>query len=164
MRTRVKVHVHRNYVQTLVRFIERPCSYVEFGVGSLRGPIDVLNSTNLRADLETFVSCGVDEKFSEFPENAYFEIVYEYETSPSVQGAASSKDVEFKYVRFASQKHGIQDLTDAFKDSVPTPIRLKVVSNVFTAIANRDAETFIKLIKAISAASGNKIVREWTLK
>lgn len=163
MRTRVKVHVHRNYVQTLVRFIERPCSYVEFGVGSLRGPIDVLDSTNLRADLETSVSCGVDERFSEFPENAYFEIVYEYETSPSVQGAASSKDVEFKYVRFASQKHGIQDLTDAFKDSVPTPIRLKVVSNVFTAIANQDAETFMKLIKAISAASGNKIVREWTL-
>lgn len=164
MRTRVKVHVHRNYVQTLVRFIERPCSYVEFGVGSLRGPINVLNSTNLRADLETSVSCGADERFSEFPENAYFEIVYEYETSPSVQGATSSKDVEFKYVRFASQKHGIQDLTDAFKDSVPTPIRLKVVSNVFTAIANRDAETFMKLIKAISAASGNKIVREWTLK
>lgn len=163
MRTRVKVHVHKNYVQTLVRFIERPCSYVEFGVGSLRGPIDVLNSTNLRADLETSVSCGVDERFSEFPENAYFEIVYEYETSPSVQGAASSKDVEFKYVRFASQKHGIQDLTDAFKDSVPTPIRLKVVSNVFTAIANRDVETFIKLIKAISAASGNKTIREWTL-
>lgn len=164
MRTRVKVHVHRNYVQTLVRFIERPCSYVEFGVGSLRGPINVLNSTNLRADLETSVSCGADERFSEFPENAYFEMVYEYETSPSVQGVASSKDVEFKYVRFASQKHGIQDLTDAFKDSVPTPIRLKVVSNVFTAIANRDAETFMKLIKAISAASGNKIVREWTLK
>lgn len=90
-------------------------------------------------------------------------MVYEYETSPSVQGAASSKDVEFKYVRFASQKHGIQDLTDAFKDSVPTPIRIKVVSNVFTAIANRDAETFMKLIKAISAASGNKTIREWTL-
>ena len=162
MRTRVKVHVHRNYVQTLVRFIERPCSYVEFGVGALRGPINVLNSTNLRADLETSVSCGADERFSEFPENAYFEIVYEYETSPSVQGAASSKDVEFKYARFASQKHGIQDLTDAFKDSVPTPIRLKVVSNVFTAIANRDAETFMKLIKAISAASGNKTIREWT--
>lgn len=163
MRTRVKVHVHRNYVQTLVRFIERPCSYVEFGVGSLRGPINVLNSTNLRADLETSVSYGVDERFSEFPENSYFEMVYEYETSPSVQGAASSKDVEFKYVRFVSQKHGIQDLTDAFKDSVPTPIRLKVVSNVFTAIANRDAETFMKLIKAISAASGNKTIREWTL-
>lgn len=93
MRTRVKVHVHRNYVQTLVRFIERPCSYVEFGVGSLRGPINVLNSTNLRADLETSVSYGVDERFSEFPENAYFEMVYEYETSASVQGAASSKDV-----------------------------------------------------------------------
>ena len=157
------MHVHRNYVQTLVRFIERPCSYVEFGVGSLRGPINVLNSTNIRADLETSVSYGVDERFSEFPENAYFEMVYEYETSPSVQGAASSKDVVFKYVRFASQKHGIQDLTDAFKDSVPTPIRLKVVSNVFTTIANRDAETFMKLIKAISAASGNKTISEWTL-
>lgn len=163
MRTRVKVHVHRNYVQTLVKFIERPCSYVEFGVGSLRGPINVLNSTNLRADLETSVSHGVDDRFSEFPENAYFEMVYEYETSASVQGAASSKDVLFKYVRFANQKHGIQDLTDAFKDSVPTPIRLKVVSNVFTAIANRDAETFMKLIKAISTASGNKTIREWTL-
>ena len=69
----------------------------------------------------------------------------------------------FKYVRFANQKHGIRDLTDALKDSVPTPIRLKVVSNVFTAIANRDAETFMKLIKAISAASGNKTIREWTL-
>lgn len=93
MRTRVKVHVHRNYVQTLVRFIERPCSYVEFGVGSLRGPIDVLNSTNLRADLETSVGCGVDDSFPEFPENAYFEMAYEYEVSASVQGVASSKDV-----------------------------------------------------------------------
>lgn len=68
MRTRVKVHVHRNYVQTLVRFIKRPCSYVEFGVGSLRGPINVLNSTKLRADLETSVGYGVDDSFPEFPE------------------------------------------------------------------------------------------------
>ena len=149
MRTRVKVHVHRNYVQTLVRFIERPCSYGEFGVGSLRGPINVLNSTKLRADLETSVGYGVDDSFPEFPENTYFEMAYEYEVSASVQGAASSKDVEFKYVRFANQKHGIRDL--------------KVVSNVFTAIANRDAETFMELVKAISAASGNKTIREWTL-
>lgn len=163
MQTRVKVHVHRNYVQTIVRFIERPCSYFEFGVGSLQGPLNALNSSNLRADLETSVGYSVDDAFPEFPENAYFEMVYEYETSADVQGAASSKNVVFKYVRFASQKHGIQDLTDAFKDPVPMPVRLKVVSNVFTSIANRDVETFMKLIKAISAASGNKTIREWTL-
>lgn len=144
------VTVHANYIQTRVRRYFTPLKYVELGFGTANLPRMVISMPSYR-EIDNAIN-GIptpDENLPGF--KGWFTVCVEFPNG----GDMSEFDVrEFRVVH---EKRGGRDLVNAFANPTFRALRRKVLTNLFTALSERDADKVEQVLKTIEKASGAKL-------
>lgn len=144
------VTVHANYIQTSVRRYFTPLKYAELGFGTADLPRRVIGVSSYREIEDTINSVPTpDENLPGF--KGWFTVRIEFPNGDDM----SKFDVrEFRVVH---EKRGGRDLVNAFANPTFRALRRKVLTNLFTALSERDADKVDQVLKAIENASGAKL-------
>lgn len=144
------VTVHANYIQTSVRKYLTPLKYAELGFGTADLPRRIIGTSNYREIEDTINSVPTpDENLPGF--KGWFTVRIEF---PNGEDMSEFDVREFRVVH---EKRGGRDLVNAFANPAFRALRRKVLTNLFTALSERDADKVDQLLKAIENASGAKL-------
>lgn len=142
--------VHANYIQTSVRKYLTPLKYAELGFGTADLPRRIIGTSNYREIEDTINSVPTpDENLPGF--KGWFTVRIEF---PNGEDMSEFDVREFRVVH---EKRGGRDLVDAFANPAFRALRRKVLTNLFTALSERDADKVDQVLKAIENASGAKL-------
>lgn len=149
------VTVHANYIQTSVRKYYTPLKYIEYGFGCADTPLIIMECGSIEVinDLirNTF-SSGL-----EFPDEClpgfkgWFTVRVEFPNGDDMS------EFDVRGFRVVHEKRGGRDLVNAFANPTFHALRRKVLTNLFTALSERDADKLDQVLKAIENASGAKL-------
>lgn len=144
------VTVHANYIQTSVRRYLTPLKYAELGFGTADLPRRVIGTSNYREIEDTINSVPTpDENLPGF--KGWFTVRIEF---PDGEDMSEFVVQEFRVVH---ERRGGRDLVNAFNNPSFRALRRKVLTNLFTALSERDADKVDQALKAIENASGAKL-------
>lgn len=144
------VTVHANYIQTSVRKYLTPLKYAELGFGTADLPRRIIGTSNYREIEDTINSVPTpDENLPGF--KGWFTVRIEF---PNGEDMSEFDVREFRVVH---EKRGGRDLVNAFANPAFRALRRKVLTNLFTALSERDADKVDQVLKAIESASGAKL-------
>ena len=144
------VTVHANYIQTSVRRYFTPLKYAELGFGTADPPRRIIGTSNYREIEDTINSVPTpDENLPGF--KGWFTVRIEF---PNGEDMSEFDVREFRVVH---EKRGGRDLVNAFANPTFRALRRKVLTNLFTALSERDADKVDQVLKAIENASGAKL-------
>jgi hypothetical protein len=149
--TEITIKVHQHYVTTRVRFWYNSDAYAEFCVCSHEFPRWALQQTSER---DLYESCHANvasghSDFPTFPYPAYLLVRMQVRYDRGMQHVTVC---EAKYSEF---QRGIMDFTGAFTNSLASAdLTRKVLDNLASMIASRNAEGLNKLVLTLRAASG----------
>ena len=144
------VTVHANYIQTSVRRYLTPLKYAELGFGTADLPRRIIGTSNYREIEDTINSVPTpDENLPGF--KGWFTVRIEF---PNGEDMSEFDVREFRVVH---EKRGGRDLVNAFANPAFRALRRKVLTNLFTALSERDADKVDQVLKAIENASGAKL-------
>lgn len=144
------VTVHANYIQTSVRRYLTPLKYAELGFGTADLPRRIICTSNYREIEDTINSVPTpDENLPGF--KGWFTVRMEF---PNGEDMSEFDVREFRVVH---EKRGGRDLVNAFANPAFRALRRKVLTNLFTALSERDADKVDQVLKAIENASGAKL-------
>lgn len=142
--------VHANYIQTSVRKYLTPLKYAELGFGTADLPRRIIGTSNYREIEDTINSVPTpDENLPGF--KGWFTVCVEF---PNGDDMSEFNVREFRVVH---EKRGGRDLVNAFANPAFRALRRKVLTNLFTALSERDADKVDQVLKAIENASGAKL-------
>lgn len=142
--------VHANYIQTSVRKYLTPLKYAELGFGTADLPRRIIGTSNYREIEDTINSVPTpDENLPGF--KGWFTVRIEF---PNGEDMSEFDVREFRVVH---EKRGGRDLVNAFANPAFRALRRKVLTNLFTALSERDADKVDQVLKAIENASGAKL-------
>ena len=144
------VTVHANYIQTSVRRYFTPLKYAELGFGTADLPRRIIGTSNYR-EIEDTINSGPtpDENLPGF--KGWFTVRIEF---PDGEDMSEFVVQEFRVVH---ERRGGRDLVNAFANPVFRALRRKVLTNLFTALSERDADKVDQVLKALESASGAKL-------
>ena len=149
------VTVHANYIQTNVRKYFTPLKYVEYGFGCADIPRTIMECGSVEGinDLiRNVFSSGVESPDECLPGfKGWFTVRIEF---PDGEDMSEFVVQEFRVVH---EKRGGRDLVNAFANPTFHALRRKVLTNLFTALSERDADKLDQVLKAIENASGAKL-------
>ena len=149
------VTVHANYIQTNVRKYFTPLKYVEYGFGCADIPRTIMERGSVEGinDLiRNVFSSGVESPDECLPGfKGWFTVRIEF---PDGEDMSEFVVQEFRVVH---EKRGGRDLVNAFANPTFHALRRKVLTNLFTALSERDADKLDQVLKAIENASGAKL-------
>lgn len=144
------VTVHANYIQTSVRRYLTPLKYAELGFGTADLPRRIIGTSNYREIEDTINSVPTpDENLPGF--KGWFTVRIEF---PNGEDMSEFDVREFRVVH---ERRGGRDLVNAFANPTFRALRRKVLTNLFTALSERDADKVDQVLKAIENASGAKL-------
>lgn len=151
----VTVTVHANYIRTSVRKYYTPLKYVEYGFGRADIPRIVMECGNVEGinDLiRNVFSSGIESPDECLPGfKGWFTVCVEF---PNGDDMSEFNVREFRVVH---EKRGGRDLVNAFANPAFRALRRKVLTNLFMALSERDADKVGQVLKAIENASGAKL-------
>lgn len=149
------VTVHANYIRTSVRKYYTPLKYVEYGFGRADIPRIVMECDNVEGinDLiRNVFSSGdstPDESLPGF--KGWFTVCVEFPNGDDMN------EFDVREFRVVHEKRGGRDLVNAFANPTFRALRRKVLTNLFTALSERDADKVDQVLKALESASGAKL-------
>lgn len=144
------VTVHANYIQTSVRKYLTPLKYAELGFGTADLPRRIIGTSNYREIEDTINSVPTpDENLPGF--KGWFTVCVEFPNGDDMN------EFDVREFRVVHEKRGGHDLVDAFAKPAFRALRRKVLTNLFTALSERDADKVDQVLKAIENASGAKL-------
>lgn len=149
------VTVHANYIRTSVRKYYTPLKYVEYGFGRADIPRIVMECDNVEGinDLiRNVFSSGdstPDENLPGF--KGWFTVCVEFPNGDDMN------EFDVREFRVVHEKRGGRDLVNAFANPTFRALRRKVLTNLFTALSERDADKVDQVLKALESASGAKL-------
>lgn len=144
------VTVHANYIQTSVRRYLTPLKYAELGFGTADLPRRVIGASNYREIEDTINSVPtLDECLPGF--KGWFTVCVEFPNGDDMN------EFYVREFRVVHEKRGGRDLVNAFANPAFRALRRKVLTNLFTALSERDADKVDQVLKAIENASGAKL-------
>lgn len=142
--------VHANYIQTSVRRYLTPLKYAELGFGTADLPRRIIGTSNYREIEDTINSVPTpDENLPGF--KGWFTVCVEF---PNGDDMSEFNVREFRVVH---ERRGGRDLVNAFANPTFRALRRKVLTNLFTALSERDADKVEQVLKTIEKASGAKL-------
>lgn len=151
----VTVTVHANYIRTSVRKYYTPLKYVEHGFGRADIPRIVMECDNVEGinDLiRNVFSSGVESPDECLPGfKGWFTVCVEFPNGDDMN------EFDVREFRVVHEKRGGRDLVNAFANPTFRALRRKVLTNLFTALSERDADKVDQVLKAIESASGAKL-------
>lgn len=144
------VTVHANYIQTSVRRYFTPLKYAELGFGTADLPRRIIGTSNYREIEDTINSVPTpDENLPGF--KGWFTVRIEFPNGDDMN------EFDVREFRVVHEKRGGRDLVNAFANPAFRALRRKVLTNLFTALSERDADKVDQVLKAIENASGAKL-------
>lgn len=144
------VTVHANYIQTSVRKYLTPLKYAELGFGTADLPRRIIGTSNYREIEDTINSVPTpDENLPGF--KGWFTVCVEFPNGDDMN------EFDVREFRVVHEKRGGRDLVNAFANPAFRALRRKVLTNLFTALSERDADKVDQVLKAIENASGAKL-------
>lgn len=142
--------VHANYIQTSVRRYLTPLKYAELGFGTADLPRRIIGTSNYREIEDTINSVPTpDENLPGF--KGWFTVCVEFPNGDDMN------EFYVREFRVVHEKRGGRDLVNAFANPAFRALRRKVLTNLFTALSERDADKVDQVLKAIENASGAKL-------
>lgn len=142
--------VHANYIQTSVRRYFTSLKYVELGFGTADLPRRIIGTSNYREIEDTINSAPTpDENLPGF--KGWFTVCVEFPNGDDMN------EFDVREFRVVHEKRGGRDLVNAFANPAFRALRRKVLTNLFTALSERDADKVDQVLKAIENASGAKL-------
>lgn len=149
------VTVHANYIRTSVRKYYTPLKYVENGFGRADIPRIVVECDNVEGinDLIRNVFSSGDSTPDECLPGfkGWFTVCVEFPNGDDMN------EFNVREFRVVHEKRGGRDLVNAFANPTFRALRRKVLTNLFTALSERDADKVDQVLKAIESASGAKL-------
>lgn len=149
------VTVHANYIQTNVRKYFTPLKYVEYGFGCADAPRAIMecdNVENINNLIRNVFASGVESPDECLPGfKGWFTICVEFPNGDDMS------EFDVREFRVVHEKRGGRDLVNAFANPTFHALRRKVLTNLFTALSERDADKLDQVLKAIENASGAKL-------
>ncbi len=151
----LELFAHNFEVATTLRVYHNSYAYEEYRVCDKSLPSKMLSAQNVE-DLRNFIVSLVPEprvdRFDSFPYKAYFYLRLRFSDE-------SSNIFTVEEAKFADAKHGVTVFTDAFNSTlVGTDLRKKVVANIFSKIADGDADGLLTIVKTLCKTS-NKVIK-----
>lgn len=149
------VTVHANYIQTSVRKYYTPLKYIEYGFGCADAPRTIIECGSVEGinDLiRNVFSSGdstPDERLPGF--KGWFTVCVEFPNGDDMS------EFDVRAFRVVHERRGARDLVNAFANPTFRALRRKVLTNLFTALSERDADKVDQVLKAIENASGAKL-------
>lgn len=144
------VTVHANYIQTSVRKYLTPLKYAQLGFGTADLPRRIIGTSNYREIEDTINSVPTpDENLPGF--KGWFTVCVEFPNGDDMN------EFYVREFRVVHEKRGGRDLVNAFANPAFRALRRKVLTNLFTALSERDADKVDQVLKAIENASGAKL-------
>lgn len=151
----VTVTVHANYIRTSVRKYYTPLKYIEYGFGCADAP-------------RTIIECGSVEGINDLIRNVFSSgLESPDECLPGFKGwftvrvefpnGDDMSEFDVREFRVIHEKRGGRDLVNAFANPTFRALRRKVLTNLFTALSERDADKVDQVLKALESASGAKL-------
>ena len=149
------VTVHANYIRTSVRKYHTPLKYVEYGFGRADIPRIVMECDNVEGinDLiRNVFSSGVESPDECLPGfKGWFTVCVEFPNGDDMN------EFDVREFRIVHERRGGRDLVNAFTNPTFRALRRKVLTNLFTALSERDADKVDQVLKALESASGAKL-------
>lgn len=149
------VTVHANYIQTSVRKYYTPLKYIEYGFGRADTPRTIIECGSVEGinDLiRNVFSSGVESPDECLPGfKGWFIVCVEFPNGNDMN------EFDVREFRVVHEKRGGRDLVNAFANPAFRALRRKVLTNLFTALSERDADKVDQVLKAIENASGAKL-------
>lgn len=144
------VTVHANYIQTSVRRYFTPLKYVELGFGTADLPRMIIGMPSYR-EIDNAINglSTPDEYLPGF--KGWFTVCVEFPNGDDMN------EFDVREFRVVHEKRGGRDLVNAFSAPMFHALRRKVLTNLFTALSERDADKVDQVLKAIENASGAKL-------
>lgn len=151
----VTVTVHANYIRTSVRKYSTPLKYVEYGFGRAGIPRIVMECDNVEGinDLiRNVFSSGLESPDECLPGfKGWFTVCVEFPNGDDMN------EFDVREFRVVHERRGGRDLVNAFANPTFRALRRKVLTNLFTALSERDADKVDQVLKALESASGAKL-------
>ena len=151
----VTVTVHANYIRTSVRKYYTSLKYVEYGFGRADIPRIVMECDNVEGinDLiRNVFSSGVEPPDECLPGfKGWFTVCVEFPNGDDMN------EFDVREFRVVHERRGGRDLVNAFANPTFRALRRKVLTNLFTALSERDADKVDQVLKALESASGAKL-------
>lgn len=149
------VTVHANYIQTSVRQYYTPLKYAGYGFGCADIPRAIIECGSVEGinDLiRNVFSSGVESPDECLPGfKGWFTVCVEFPNGNDMN------EFDVREFRVVHEKRGGRDLVNAFANPAFRALRRKVLTNLFTALSERDADKVDQVLKAIENASGAKL-------
>ncbi|WP_443607982.1 hypothetical protein [Alistipes putredinis] len=149
------VTVHANYIRTSVRKYYTLLKYVEYGFGRADIPRIVMECDNVEGinDLiRNVFSSGVESPDECLPGfKGWFTVCVEFPNGDDMN------EFDVREFRIVHERRGGRDLVNAFANPTFRALRRKVLTNLFTALSERDADKVDQVLKALESASGAKL-------
>lgn len=149
------VTVHANYIQTSVRKYYTSLKYIGYGFGCADIPRAIMECDNVEGvnDLiRNVFSSGVESPDECLPGfKGWFTVCVEFPNGDDMN------EFDVREFRVVHEKRGGRDLVNAFANPTFRALRRKVLTNLFTALSERDADKVDQVLKAIENASGAKL-------
>ena len=144
------VTVHANYIQTSVRRYFTPLKYVELGFGTADLPRMIIGMPSYR-EIDNAINglSTPDENLPGF--KGWFTVCVEFPNGDDMN------EFDVREFRVVHERRGGRDLVNAFANPTFRALRRKVLTNLFTALSERDADKVDQVLKAIENASGAKL-------
>ncbi len=149
------VTVHANYIQTSVRKYYTSLKYVGYGFGRADIPRAIMECDSVEGinDLmRNMFSPGVESPDECLPGfKGWFTVCVEFPNGDDMN------EFDVREFRVVHEKRGGRDLVNAFANPAFRVLRRKVLTNLFTALSERDADKVDQVLKAIENAGGAKL-------
>lgn len=147
--------VHANYIQTSVRKYYTSLKYVGYGFGRADIPRAIMECDSVEGinDLiRNVFSSGVESPDECLPGfKGWFTVCVEFPNGDDMN------EFDVREFRVVHERRGGRDLVNAFANPTFRALRRKVLTNLFTALSERDADKVDQVLKAIENASGAKL-------
>lgn len=151
----VTVTVHANYIRTSVRKYYTPLKYVEYGFGCADAPRTIIECDNVEGinDLIRNVFSSGDSTPDECLPGfkGWFTVCVDFPNGDDMN------EFDVREFRVVHERRGGRDLVNAFANPTFRALRRKVLTNLFTALSERDADKVDQVLKALESASGAKL-------
>lgn len=149
------VTVHANYIQTSVRKYYTSLKYVGYGFGHADIPRAIMECDSVE-DVNDLIrnvfSSGVESPDECLPGfKGWFTVCVEF------PNGGDMNEFYVREFRVVHEKRGGRDLVNAFANPAFRVLRRKVLTNLFTALSERDADKVDQVLKAIENAGGAKL-------